>query len=610
MYTVSLVAEQRSSQFHDVFWWSRRLFFIPRWNEQAATLESFDKRVRLFVSSTKKEKRYLCGPRLLSTFDPEGDTFRYVRDNLTNVQMEAADGSGALMIVKTTRLSVGPKSIHEGVRLLLDFFRLDSLRRNYGETMRHWTRRFTLQYSKVGQALNASNAEINKDFLHENIRGILLAETSGLTSNEFASVLATSGTTSAEGENIGNSWKFSHLVEAFCTQWGDAALAARDAKARKSEAVVAEVDNFDLSELSEAAARIENAISWNDTDPQIVECEDDDDDHYEDDVDWYAGDCDDELDDTAYTAGTPTDDPELLEQFDGNLEDADASASQEYASASRSFQETRELLARVKSARGCFPVVGIGAFDGLAQPSTDQSRGKGKKGKKENPLLRKVESRQAWAHLAFCQNHRTHVSSLVLRCPRSVRLRLVQLVLDHITLLVFVLVSACCGRQVGHRASECPNKGKPTALSPGKRAVGTYALGCAVFDSQCYGATVEEIEQDPDEEDIEDFVAFSIKSLEGFAILDGGATKTVSGFMSVQAVADRYEGSTIETTDVGFTFAGGETEAASTKICMPHAEFPHGISVNVVLNESTPFLIGLDVLREYGLVIDFHYNHV
>ena len=32
--------------------------------------------------------------------------------------------------------------------------------------------------------------------------------------------------------------------------------------------------------------------------------------------------------------------------------------------------------------------------------------------------------------------------------------------------------------------------------------------------------------------------------------------------MSVQPVADRYEGTTIETTDVGFTFGGGETEAA------------------------------------------------
>ena len=125
-----------------------------------------------------------------------------------------------------------------------------------------------------------------------------------------------------------------------------------------------------------------------------------------------------------------------------------------------------------------------------------------------------------------------------------------------------------------------------------------------------YGATVEEIEQDQDENDIEDFVAFSVKSLEGFAILDGGATKTVSGFMSIQPVADQYEHTTMETTDVGFTFAGGETEAACANIYIPHAEFPQGISVNVVLNKSTPYLIGLDVLREYELVIDYHYNRV
>ena len=80
--------------------------FISRGNEEAATLESLNQRVKLFVSSTKKEERYLCGPRFLATFDLEGDTFRYVRDNLTDVQLEAADGSGALMIVKTTRLSL------------------------------------------------------------------------------------------------------------------------------------------------------------------------------------------------------------------------------------------------------------------------------------------------------------------------------------------------------------------------------------------------------------------------------------------------------------------------------------------------------------------------
>ena len=120
-----------------------------------------------------------------------------------------------------------------------------------------------------------------------------------------------------------------HLAQAFSTQWGDVALAARDAKARKSGAEGAAVDIFDLSGLSKAKSRVENAISWN---------EDDDDEYYEDDVDWHTGDCDDELDETAYTVGTPTDDPELLEQFDGNLEDADASASQ--VNASRRSQST------------------------------------------------------------------------------------------------------------------------------------------------------------------------------------------------------------------------------------------------------------------------------
>ena len=96
-------------------------------------------------------------------------------------------------------------------------------------------------------------------------------------------------------------------------------------------------------------------------------------------------------------------------------------------------------------------------------------------------------------------------------------------------LLVSVLINACCV----DKWDIVPTKGN--RLSPGKRAFG-------MFGSPCCGATVEEIEQDQDEEDIEDFVAFSNKSLEEFAILDGGATKTVSGFMSVQPVADQDEG--------------------------------------------------------------------
>ena len=134
--------------------------FIPRRNEEAASQESFDHRAKLFVSSMKKEERYLCGPRLLSTLNQEGDTCRYVRDNLIDVQLEAADGSSALVIVKTIRLSVGPKSTQESVRFLLDFFRLGSRRRNYGETRRHANSQCNTR--KLGKARNASNSEISK----------------------------------------------------------------------------------------------------------------------------------------------------------------------------------------------------------------------------------------------------------------------------------------------------------------------------------------------------------------------------------------------------------------------------------------------------------------
>ena len=87
-------------------------------------------------------------------------------------------------------------------------------------------------------------------FLQQNIRGILLGGTSGLTSSEFASVLATSGTTGAGGESSGNSWKNRSCCRGLQYTVGDAALPARDAEARKPEAVVAAVDNFQRPRLA------------------------------------------------------------------------------------------------------------------------------------------------------------------------------------------------------------------------------------------------------------------------------------------------------------------------------------------------------------------------
>ena len=180
----------------------------------------------------------------------------------------------------------------------------------------------------------------------------------------------------------------------------------------------------------------------------------------------------------------PTNDPELLEQIDGNLEDADAPASLVYASACRSFQEASELLSRVKSATGYFPVVGIGAFDGSPQPSTD--RKPAKTGDKERErrktsqykgeqspnlgrpeVLAKTPSRSE-PRPPMSKKRPTEPSTTRRGPHHTPRLRPHQCMLCH---------------QVGYHALECPNEGTTMSLSPGKRAFGTCALGRALLNA-------------------------------------------------------------------------------------------------------------------------------
>ena len=153
-----------------------------------------------------------------------------------------------------------------------------------------------------------------------------------------------------------------------------------------------------------------------------------------------------ELEESAYTVGPPTDDPEHLEQFDGNLEGAEAYESQVCASASRSFQEARELLSRVKSARSYFPVVGIDIVGGLAQPSTDRKVSRHKQEGQEETKdfsVKRWKVSRPWYTWSLAETPTSH-SDMVHRCPRSVRQKLAQLEVYHITLLGFVVISACC----------------------------------------------------------------------------------------------------------------------------------------------------------------------
>ena len=166
-----------------------------------------------------------------------------------------------------------------------------------------------------------------------------------------------------------------------------------------------------------------------------------------------------------------------------------------YVSASRSFQEARERLSRVKSARGYFPVVGIGAFNG--KPWYSRS-------------------------LARTTDLTTRVSSTD---------------------------SACCVAKLGIMHQNVPAKVQRLHFHLASvHLVHTFwAVLCSMPSVMVQRS--KKTEKDQDENEIEDFVAFTIKSYGGFATLDGGDTKSVSEFMSVQPVADQFEDTTNETTD-------------------------------------------------------------
>lgn len=99
-----------------------------------------------------------------------------------------------------------------------------------------------------------------------------------------------------------------------------------------------------------------------------------------------------------------------------------------------------------------------------------------------------------------------------------------------------------------------------------------------------------------------------------YGILDGGATSTCGSYDLIQTISDEWEAfgqeTTVETCSKEFMFGGGEVAESKVKAWLPHDVFADGLGVSTVPTTATPVLIGTDMLRYYGLVLDYHNDTV
>ena len=113
-----------------------------------------------------------------------------------------------------------------------------------------------------------------------------------------------------------------------------------------------------------------------------------------------------------------------------------------------------------------------------------------------------------------------------------------------------------------------------------------------------------------------EWAAFTVEDVKGYALLDTGASRSVGGYMMVQYVIDCLSRNTappwLESADpaVISTFAGGEKAHSETRIWLPLPGKRHDrFAVHIVPSEVTPILLDLDMLREFGLVINADLAH-
>ena len=333
-------------------------------------------------------------------------------------------------------------------------------------------------------------------------------------------------------------------------------------------------------------------------------------------------------------------------------EEAEAFAEQAYATAARTFSEAKDLLARVRAARGYFPVVGVAAWEGDGDSPRGRSRGRGSvpgrrggrgrgSGKETTPPrtsyrpppLPPAKMRQTarGTGMRGGRHHGPRRPSPTAAGPGAPPLAPDQCLL--------------C-RQFGHRAADCPNAGGgDSSGAQKKRAFGSFVgaghgvplnvetlalkddeplnvetLSLKTDEWVCvgmgHGENLETTSLKSNEwEPLDEFVGFDMCAVQGLGLLDGGATRTVGGCSQLQPLVDqaREQGGDVNmmASAMKFTFAGGDEEFSQSTVLLPVPDLDGKcIGVQTVASDATPILLGVDTLRKFGLAIDYAHDRV
>ena len=107
-------------------------------------------------------------------------------------------------------------------------------------------------------------------------------------------------------------------------------------------------------------------------------------------------------------------------------------------------------------------------------------------------------------------------------------------------------------------------------------------------------------------------MAFNMDECKGYALLDGGASRSVGGVEQLEYINERLNEPMEVSPDksLGFSFAGGDRADAPSRVTFNVKDLNDEAVSIYVLDRKSPVLLGIDMLKKYELVIDYRNDTV